>query len=70
MVRRYSVYDRRTDMPVVIHGTAAECAAGLGIKKNSFYRALMRQRSREGGPAVAAKYEIIVDEDQDELEEE
>lgn len=69
MARRYSVYDRRTDMPVVIHCTAAECAAGLGIKKNSFYRALMRQRSREGGPAVAAKYEIIVDEDQDELEE-
>jgi hypothetical protein len=42
----------------------------MGVRKNSFYRALMRQRSREGGPAVAAKYEIIVDEDHDELEEE
>lgn len=67
--RMYSVYNRRTDLPVVIHGAAAECAAVMGIKKNSFYRALMRQRSREGGPAVAAKYEIVVDDDPDELEE-
>lgn len=69
MARKYSVYDCRTDMPILIHCTAAECAAGMGIKKNSFYRALMRQRSREGVQAVTAKYEIVVDEDQDDLEE-
>jgi hypothetical protein len=56
-------------MPILIHCTADECAAGMGIKKNSFYRALMRQRSREGVQAVTAKYEIVVDEDQDDLEE-
>ena len=32
----YSVYDRKTDMPVMIAGTAEECAAAMGITLNIF----------------------------------
>ena len=66
MVRKYSVYDRRTDMPIIINGTAEQCAARMGLKLNSFYRALMRQR----GASSAVKYEVVIDEDQDSLIEE
>lgn len=66
MPRKYSVYDRHTDMPVLIHGTAEQCAKCMGIKLNSFYRTLMRQR--EG--SSASKYEIVVDDDYDDLIEE
>ena len=31
MAKHYSVYNRRTDMPLIIHGTAAQCAEFLGI---------------------------------------
>ena len=34
---RYSVYDNRTDMPIIIDGTAAECAKALNRSKNCFY---------------------------------
>lgn len=66
MARKYSVYDRRTDMPILIHHTAVECAACLGIKLNSFYRTLMRQR----GDSSTSKFEVVVDDDQNDLIEE
>lgn len=68
MARKYSVYDRRTDMLIIINGTAAQCAACMGIDKQSFYKALVRQRKREDCPG--AKYEIFIDDDQDDLLEE
>lgn len=66
MGRKYSVYDRRTDMPVLIHGTAAECAACMGIDTNSFYHSLKRSQAGRS----KTKYEIFIDEDQDDLAEE
>ena len=29
--RLYTVYDNRTDMPIIIDGTAKECAKAMGI---------------------------------------
>ena len=40
----YSVYDTKTTLPVIIDGTAAECANVMGIKIASFYSALDRQK--------------------------
>ena len=37
MAKRYSVYDRRTDQPVIIYATARECAAAMGLTEMSFY---------------------------------
>lgn len=34
---RYTVYDNRTDFPVVVDGTADECARALKRSRNSFY---------------------------------
>lgn len=33
----YSVYDNKTDFPIVIDGTAEDCAAALKRSLNSFY---------------------------------
>lgn len=66
MGRKYSVYNRRTDMPVMIHGTAAECAVCMGIDTKSFYNSLRRSLAGRS----KTKYEIFIDEDQDDLAEE
>lgn len=61
-MNRYSVYERGTDRPFFIAGTAAECAEALGITLQSFYKQV--QRSRRGHPPQ--KYEIFIDEDEEE----
>lgn len=43
----YSVYDGKTTLPVIIDGTAAECAAVMGIAVASFYSELTRVRKHE-----------------------
>lgn len=61
MANRYSVYDRRTDRPVVIHARSKECAKALGIDVRSFYKKI--QRSRHGRPPK--RYEIFIDENEE-----
>lgn len=34
---RYTVYDNRTDMPIIVDGTATECAKVMGIAAMSFH---------------------------------
>lgn len=34
---RYTVYDNRTDFPIIVDGTAVECASALGRSRDSFY---------------------------------
>ena len=65
MAKHYSVYNRRTDMPLIIHGTAAQCAEFLGITIKSFYSIVMRQRKGQ----EAKKIEVFIDErgDDDEM---
>ena len=63
--QRYSVYHKNTDMPLIVYATAAECAAAMGIRKDSFYRYIVRKRSG----ITMRKWVIYVDEI-DEIEEE
>lgn len=65
MARKYSVYNRRTDQPIVIHATAAECSEALGIEVRTFYKQITR--TRQGMPPK--KYEIFTDdEDEDDVD--
>ena len=64
--KRYSVYDAKTEMPIVIYGTARECAEAMGITLNSFHRCVMRTRE---GKIHMRKWEVCEDE-VEELEEE
>ena len=40
----YTVYDNRTDEPIVIDGTIEECVKKMGIRENSFYSTLWHIR--------------------------
>lgn len=54
-LRRYIVYDRHeSGLPVVIDGTAAECAAVMGIDVQTFYQYLVRR----GSDSVCGRWEI------------
>lgn len=61
MARKYSVYERGTDRPIMIHGTAEECAAAMGVRTNTFYIYVMRQN--KGRPQ---RIEIFVDDPDEE----
>lgn len=61
MARKYSVYERGTDRPIMIHGTAAECAAAMGVRTNTFYIYVMRQN--KGWPQ---RIEIFMDDPDEE----
>lgn len=43
----YTVYDNKTDLPVIVDGTADEAAKVMGIKRASFFSAVSRCRSGE-----------------------
>ncbi len=63
MARKYySVYKTGTDMPICIHGTAAECAAAMGISVQSFWHCVAQIRSGRRKPK---KIEIVQDEEDD-----
>lgn len=61
-VKRYSVYHRSTDQPLIVYATATECAKAMGIKKNSFYRYIVRMR---GGNIRLRKWAVYEDEVED-----
>ena len=65
---RYSVYNRRTDLPVIIGGTARECAAAMGIKFNSFHG--IYTKLKNGNKKASRKWEIFRDDPEDMEEEE
>lgn len=57
----YSVYNRHTDEPVVIHGTALECMAVMKVTRATFYHYVTRtRRGRQ------CKYDIYVDDPDEE----
>ena len=55
----YSVYDRKTGRPLIICGTSEDVAQALGIKRNSLYVAIWREKRETNQPT---KYEIFEDE--------
>lgn len=61
--RRYSVYQKGTDTPLIIYATARQCAEAMGIKRNSFYRYIVRMR---GGKIQLRKWAVYEDEMGDE----
>ena len=36
MSKLYTVYDNKTDLPIIVDGTAKECAAAMGVKLATF----------------------------------
>ena len=58
----YSVYNRKTDLPVFVHGRASECCEAMGVTRATFYH--YRTRNKTG--FLPCKYEIIVDDEEDE----
>lgn len=66
--KRYSVYDAKTDMPIVIYGTARECAEAMGITLNSFHRCVMRTRQGKHKIRKWAVYEDEVEELEEDVE--
>ena len=62
-LRRYSVYHAKTDVPVMIYGTAQECADAMGITRETFYKHVQRMR---GGKIQLRKWAVYEDEMGDE----
>ena len=58
----YSVYNRKTDEPVVIHGRAKECAKAMKVTLATFWHYVTRNNTG----FLPRKYEIVVDEEDDE----
>ena len=40
----YTIYNNKTDMPVIIDGTARQCAKAMGLSLDSFYCTVCRAR--------------------------
>ena len=64
---RYSIYDNRTDMPIIIDGTAKECAEAFGTTTNSFY--CMVNRVRLGKNKRYTVLTRMLDEPEEDMEE-
>jgi hypothetical protein len=62
--RYYSVYRRKDDSPVIIHGTTQECMATMKVTKTTFYN--YGTRTRTGAPC---KYDIYVDDPEEDEED-
>lgn len=43
--RRYTVYNNKTDFPVIVDGDAKECAKAMGISMRSFYYTVNRVKN-------------------------
>lgn len=55
----YTVYDRRTDLPLIIGGTAQECAAAMKISTGSFHTTYTKLKN--GNKRATRKWEIFRD---------
>lgn len=65
---RYTVYNRRTDLPVIIGGTARQCAAAMGITYGSFHTTYTKLKN--GHKKASRKCEIFRDDPEDMEDEE
>lgn len=55
----YSVYNRKSDLPVIIHGRTSECLQVMGVSRATFYCYVTHTRNG----TRKCKYEIFVDEE-------
>lgn len=44
--KRYTVYDNKTDFPVIVSGTSRECAKAMGIGMSRFWGILSGQTNK------------------------
>ena len=44
--KRYSVYDKETNLPVITNATSDQCARAMGIKIGSFYQFVTRDNNK------------------------
>lgn len=63
MASYYSAYDRKTDEPVVIHGTAKECMERLNVKRSTFFHYVTHTRQNVH---PRRKYDVYVDDPEEE----
>jgi hypothetical protein len=63
MGARYSVYRRKDDSPVIIHGTRIQCAKAMGISESSFDEYASRQRHGVLHCTPRRKWDIIREEE-------
>ena len=63
MREKYSVYNTKTDMPLIIYASPKECAEAMGIKLNSFYKYISRKKS---GTSQTRQWAVYEDEVGDE----
>lgn len=61
-LRRYSVYRAKDDTPIIINGTAKECAAALGIRLNSFFVQVVRSKDPKVNHSRYMIYEDTAEE--------
>ena len=61
---RYSVYNAKTDMPIIIAGTIPQCAKVLGLTIASFQSQASKQRHGRGKDGSKRKWRIIRDEEE------
>ena len=61
--KRYSVYRKKDETPLILYATSDECAKAMGIKRNSFYRYVLENRTGEHKRKKWLVYEDEVDED-------
>jgi hypothetical protein len=57
--KRYSVYHKENDQPLILYATAKDCAKAMGIKVKSFYTYIVRIRV---GKIRMRKWEVYEDE--------
>ena len=62
--KRYSVYYKNTDMPLIIYASAKECAKAMGITIDSFYRYIVFTRRGNRNIRKWAVYEDEVGDDE------
>ena len=62
-LKRYSVYHKKDEIPLIVYATSDECAKAMGIKRNSFYRYICRMRAGKIQVRKWLVYEDEVDED-------
>lgn len=47
-IMRYTVYDNKTDFPIIVCGTAQECAKAMDIDINHFYYLTDKSKKQHG----------------------
>ena len=63
----YTVYRRKTGMPVIIGGTAHECAAAMGITPKSFRE--IYSKFKNNSPTTGHRWEIYRDDPDEDMED-